>query len=202
MPSHRKEDLSELKAAPVPVIAGCGVYETIVIAATKYAPPGEHVRITGIRDVLASTPSLRDGAGEHLDLSRLLYAAYLLSGQSMLRVLAATDGGYSGYAGREGEIDGVLDWKRFEFDPGSHHAMVSALSRPLPGFRDRILSMLHAVMSCNREVVTAEIGRLMLEYGALDAAGGRQMVDVAVACLLPPISDGDLLRALSPKGVE
>lgn len=202
MPSHRKEDLPELERPPVLDIAGCGVYETIVIAATKYAPSGEYVRISGIRDVLASTPSLRDGASEHLDLSRMLYAAYLLSGQSMLRVLAATDGGYGGYVGREGRIDGVLDWRRFELDPGSHHAMVSALSEPLPEFRNRILSMLHAVMSCNREVVTAEIGRLMLEYGAFDAAGGRQMVDVAVVCLLPPISDSGLLRVLSPRGVE
>ncbi len=177
---------SELDTSPQPKsdeILSDGVYSTIIHAASEYAPGLDLGRIDEVWGILRLCPHLQDRNSPTLDFSRTAYAVFFLTGPALLRVR----GTVPGLLDVTSRAEAVLDWKRFSQDPDAHYAAIDELSTPLaPMMRMVLLDAMRALM-IGSDTLPISIKSAMLKMGRFDAAGGRQMVDLAVTCLLPPV---------------
>lgn len=163
-----------------------GIYETIIDAASKYAPEPELRRIDEIRKILDQVHHLGDGISDPLDFSRAAYAAFILSGASLMRICGEVPG-----SPRTARGDTLLNWRRFETSPETHRALVEELLPLLPAtMQVAVTTMIGALLAGKMGPLQEAIRGLMVQVGRHDAAGGSQMVDLAVSCLLPPIVRG------------
>jgi hypothetical protein len=162
-----------------------GTYGTILNAAAVYAPEPELTRLGEIENILEVRSNLRDGYSAALDFSRAAYATFLLTGQALLRVRGTISGVVGG---SDLQAETLLDWRRFETSPDAHQGVVEELSLPLPPvMRLAMLDLIKSLLAGNMPTARSSLRSLILQVGRYDAAGGRQVVDAAVSCLLPPV---------------
>jgi hypothetical protein len=165
-------------------------YASIISAAEEYASELDKKRLDALLAMMVAFPELRDGHSIGLDLARIAYAGFLLTGPVLLRVRGAC----SKCVPPDGfQEEVLLNWRMFVLDPEPRCRLVKGLTLPVPPLMkvsmDR-LSNNPFPSAAEAGSVLEEVSNLILWVGRFDATGGEEMVNLATACLLPPAIGG------------
>lgn len=163
-----------------------GLYETMLWTAWQYATDADRARINEVRAILERTEALGDRFSEHLDRARAQFAVHTLTGRTLLRMRGSLLGRVtvSGI-----DFDEVLNLRRFVADPLLRVEVIEHLGSSPVGalFRVTLIDTVRALATGNMPALSGSISSAMSQVERFDAVGASEMVDLAVACLLPPV---------------
>lgn len=167
-----------------------GFFGALVQVAMDNADESNRLRLNVITGILADNPGLRDelvGRPEpgQLRTSRMAYAAHVLTGPALLTIRSGGDpaGSVSGTM-----AESMLSWRSFVVNPALRLAAVHELSgSPVTALlRMTYRDVMMAILSRRYDRAAGSLISAASQVGRWDATCSNMIVDMAVACLLPP----------------
>lgn len=163
-----------------------GLYDAILRSAWSGSSATGQRRVAELRLILQAVPGLRDSASTELDQARAAYVTHLLTGPTMLSVRASSGGG--SVEGRT--IDVLTDWRQFRSSPIGRHCALNLVSEaPVPlMLRTTAFELLGRYAEHSALPICGPVQSIMSQVSRTNASAASSMVDLAVACLIPPVA--------------
>lgn len=188
-----RERFCVLPVVPAPrtlhhAITTAGPYDAILRQVEMLVTaPGGIARLALARALMRHEPGLADGASAYLDWSRLCYALHLLTGPALvlLRSSLLPVGSVTGV-----QIEAALNWRVFEQQLTYRWDVLNVLTMaPVPSLlRVTLFDAVHDMRSDRPGPLRSNVESAVRQFCEIDAAGTEMMLDLAVACLVPPIA--------------